>query len=506
MHKAELLRMENIYKSFGPNTILTDVHFTLLPGQVHALLGANGAGKSTLMKIISGVYSLDSGTIKIHGQQVTIQSPADAKRHGVSIIHQELSLVPEMTVAENIYLGKEHKALSSHAFYSSKKLEEHAEKLLARYGIPLEPRAKVRNLSIGQQQLVEIMKAVSDESDILIMDEPTATLTTAETEQLFNVIRSLKEKGIGMVYISHRLDEIQEICDYVTILKDGRNAAEGDIQAFSSERIIELMIGKQLDHYYPTSHRKPGAPVLVLSHVSQGRNLADVSLQLRESEVLGLFGLLGAGQNELLKVVFGAAKYDAGEILVNGQAVTLDSPAKAKAQGIALVTENRKEEGLVLEQGTAANIALASLGALSRWGVKNDAKIRSVANHYKQTLNIKLSSIREPIKNLSGGNQQKAILGKWLYTNPKIILLSEPTRGIDIGARSEIYHLLSDLADQGKAVMVASSDDDEILGLCDRILVMYKGRIVAELKREDATEELLMEYASGAKEQKEVKS
>lgn len=505
MRETELLRMENIYKSFGPNTILKDVHFTLMPGQVHALLGANGAGKSTLMKIISGVYSLDSGTIMIHGNPVTVQSPADAKRHGISIIHQELSLVPEMTVAENIYLGKERKAHPSTIFHSTKKLEEHAEKLIVKYGIPLEPRAKVRDLSIGHQQLVEIMKAVSDESNILIMDEPTATLTTGETEQLFSVIRTLKEKGIGIVYISHRLDEIQEICDYVSILKDGQNSAEGRIQDFSSEKIIESMIGKKLDHYYPTSNRVPGEPILVLSNVTQGRVLDGVSLELRAGEVLGLFGLLGAGQNELLKVVFGAERYDAGEILVYNEAVNVDSPAKAKAHGIALVTENRKEEGLVLEQGAASNIALASMKALSRWGVKDDGKIRSVANRYVETLKIKLSSIREPVKNLSGGNQQKAILGKWLYTDPKIVLLSEPTRGIDIGARSEIYHLLSDLADEGKAVLVASSDADEILGMCDRILVMFKGKVVMELRREDATEELLMEYASGAREQKEVK-
>ncbi len=505
MNEVELLRMENICKSFGPNVILKDVHFTLMPGQVHALLGANGAGKSTLMKIISGVYSLDTGTIRIHGNKVTIQSPADAKRYGVSIIHQELSLVPEMTVAENIYLGKEGSAVSAGAIFSKGNLEAQTKQLLEKYGIPLDARVKVRDLSIGHQQLVEIMKAVSDESDILIMDEPTATLTTGETEQLFAVIRSLKMKGIGIVYISHRLDEIQEICDYVSILKDGRNTAEGRIQDFSSEKIIEQMIGKQLDSYYPTSDRVPGETVLALSNVTKGRVLNQVNVQLREGEVLGLFGLLGAGQTELLKVVFGAESYDEGEILVHNQAVTLDTPAKAKAQGIALVTENRKEEGLILEQGTASNIALASMKSLSQWGLKKDAKIRSVANRYVETLNIKLSTIREPIKNLSGGNQQKAILGKWLYTEPKIVLLSEPTRGIDIGARSEIYHLLSNLADQGRAVLVASSDADEILGMCDRILVMFKGSVIAEVKREEANEELLMEYASGARDKKEVK-
>ncbi|GIQ68950.1 sugar ABC transporter ATP-binding protein [Xylanibacillus composti] len=505
MSEAELLRMDDICKSFGPNVILKDVHFTLLSGQVHALLGANGAGKSTLMKIISGVYTLDSGSVTVQGKQVSIQSPADAKRHGISIIHQELSLVPEMTVAENIYLGKEASANAAGMFFSKGRLEACTEKLLGKYGIPLDPRARVRDLSIGHQQLVEIMKAVSDESNILIMDEPTATLTTGETEQLFTVIRSLKDKGIGMVYISHRLDEIQEICDYVSILKDGRNTAEGPIRDFSSEKIIEHMIGKQLEHYYPSSDRVPGQPVLELSKVTKGHVLNQVSLQLRSGEVLGLFGLLGAGQTELLKVVFGAEEYDEGEIRIQNQAVRLDSPAKAKAHGIALVTENRKEEGLVLEQGTASNIALASMRRLSRWGIKKDGRIRSVANHYVEALNIKLSSIREPVKNLSGGNQQKAILGKWLYTEPNIVLLSEPTRGIDIGARSEIYHLLSDLADQGRAVMVASSDADEILGMCDRILVMFNGNVIAELKREEANEELLMEYASGAREKKEVK-
>lgn len=502
MNGSGLLELTDIDKSFGPNRILHNVHFKLEAGQAHALLGANGAGKSTLVKIISGVYTLDSGTVSLEGEEVQIQSPLGAKKLGISIIHQELSLVPEMTVAENIYLGKERSVGGSSLFFSKSKALAETRRLMEQYGISLDPAKKVRELSIGHQQVVEILKALSDQSRILIMDEPTATLTAGETKQLFGVIRTLKSKGIGMIYISHRLDEIQEVCDYVTIMKDGRVTAEGAIDDFSSERIIECMVGRQVGHYYPSSDRRPKETVLELRAINKMEALNNVSLQLREGEILGIYGLLGAGQTELMKVIFGAERYESGELRLRGEKAVIPSPVKAKEMGIAFVTENRKEEGLVLELGAASNIALASMDKLSGMGIKRGEQMKRVAGSYVQSLNIKLGSLTEPVKNLSGGNQQKVILGKWLYTDPKVILLNEPTRGIDIGARSEIYHLLSELADEDKAIMVASSDADEILGLCDRILVLFKGSIVAEFDRGEATEELLMEYASGAKEKK----
>ncbi|KIL34559.1 hypothetical protein SD71_19000 [Cohnella kolymensis] len=505
MRSTTILEMKDIDKSFGPNRILHSVNFSLDVGQVHALLGANGAGKSTLVKIISGVYALDAGRVFIGGEAVSITSPIAAKNLGISIIHQELSLVPEMTVAENIYLGKERSLGASGLFFARSKAISEAKKLMQQYGISLDPGKKIRDLSIGHQQVVEILKALSDQSRILIMDEPTATLTAGETHQLFAVIRHLKSLGIGIIYISHRLDEIQEICDYVTIMKDGRVTAKGDIADFSSERIIECMVGRQVGHYFPESDRRAKETVLELKDIRKGDVLSGVSLEIRKGEIVGIFGLLGAGQTELTKVMFGAESCDSGEIFLHGSKVDINSPAKAKKLGLALVTENRKDEGLVLELGSASNMALASMGKLARYGIKRDGEIKRMGDSYVQSLNIKLNSLSEPVRNLSGGNQQKVILGKWLYTDPEVILLNEPTRGIDIGARSEIYHLLSRLADKDKGILVASSDADEILGLCDRILVLFRGRVVVEFSRNTATEELLMEYASGAKDNKAVK-
>lgn len=496
---ADLLVLTDIEKSFGTNRILHQVDFQLQKGQVHALLGANGAGKSTLMKIIAGEYTKDAGTIRIEGDEVKIQSPGQAKQYGISVIHQELHLVPEFTVAENVYLGKELVQGPGAFLLSRKTAIQKTQELLDRFQIQLDPLVKVKSLSIGQQQLVEILKAISEDSRVLVMDEPTATLTSGETQQLFAVIESLKAKGIGIIYISHRLDEIQQICDYVTIMKDGRKTAEGPIGAFSNERIIECMVGKQLERFYPSTARIRGNVLLEAKNLNKTGVLRDVSVSFHRGEVVGLFGLLGAGQSELLRVLFGVEPAEEGSILCGGKPVTIDSPLTAMKHRIALVTENRKEEGLVLELGADQNISLCSMPQFSQYGLRSMSRIKEMAAHYVQKLNIKLHSLHHPVRQLSGGNQQKVILGKWLLTSPDLILLSEPTRGIDVGARSEIYRLLDELAQEDKGIVIASSDADEIVGLCDRILVMFKGDIVAEVKKEEASIELLMEYASGAR-------
>ena len=494
----ELLTLKDINKSFGPIQILFNANLTIYKGKVHALLGSNGAGKSTLMKIIAGDHPKDSGSIILNNTPITIGSPAESKKHGISVIHQELNLVPELTVFENIYLGKEFKVgIGKFINHKMKALSE-TQEIIKKYNIDLNPLKKVKDLSIGEQQLVEILKAISEDSKVLIMDEPTAALSARETLQLFEVIKTLKSRGIGIVYISHRLDEIQEICDYVSILRDGKNVADGLIKEFNNERIIEEMVGMEIDNVYPTNTREKGKEILQLVNI-QSKNLKNISFSVSEGEIVGMFGLVGAGQSETLDIIFGAQEYGDGKIKMNGTYVNIDSPIAAKRLGFAYVTENRKEDGLILELGSEENIALPSLAEYSGFGVKRKSVIKKVTNDYVEKLKIKLNSNSQPVKNLSGGNQQKVILAKWLATNPKVILLSEPTRGIDIGARAEIYKILDELADENrKGIVVASSDADEILGISDRILIFFDGKIIAELDKENASREKLMEYASGA--------
>ncbi len=494
----ELLLLKDVNKSFGPIQVLFDVNLTIYKGKVHALLGSNGAGKSTLMKIVAGDYTLDSGTIILDNNEIKISNPSESKKHGISVIHQELNLIPELTVYENIYLGKEFTVGFGNFINSKRKALTMTEDIINKYNIHLDPLKKVKDLSVGEQQLVEILKAVSEDSKVLIMDEPTAALSVQETKQLFEVIKSLKLKGIGIIYISHRLDEIQKICDFVSILRDGKNIKEGSIKEFGNDKIIELMVGTQIDNIFPLNNRKKGKEILKTEKIGNS-NLNDISFSLHEGEIVGLFGLIGAGQNEFLDVLFGSKRYQRGKIFMNNNLVKINSPIDSKKLGLAYVTENRKEEGLVLELGSDENIILPSVKKVSTFGVKREHFINKVTNEYVEKLRIKLNSNSQPVKNLSGGNQQKVILGKWLFTDPEVILLSEPTRGIDVGARSEIYKLLDEFADKDKkGIIVASSDADEILGISDRILVFFNGRIAAELSKEEASREKLMEFASGA--------
>lgn len=494
----ELLLLKDINKSFGPIQILFNANLSIYKGKVHALLGSNGAGKSTLMKIVAGDHSLDSGSIILNNNPISISSPGESKKHGISVIHQELNLVPELTVFENIYLGKEFRVGIGKFINSKMKALSETQDIIKKYNIDLDPLKKIKDLSIGEQQQVEILKAVSEDSKVLIMDEPTAALSAKETQQLFEVIKTLKSRGIGIVYISHRLDEIQEICDYVSILRDGKNVADGLVKDFKNERIIEEMVGMEIDNIFPTNYREKGKEILRLNNI--GNNfLSNISFSVNEGEIVGMFGLVGAGQSELLDILFGAKKHDDGDIYMKGSHVKITSPIIAKKLGLAYVTENRKEEGLILELGSEANIVLPSIKNHSKFGVKRKNVIKRVANDFIKKLKIKLNSNSQPVKNLSGGNQQKVILGKWLSTNPEIILLSEPTRGIDVGARTEIYKLLDELANkEKKGIVVSSSDADEIIGISDRILVFFDGKVIAELDKENASREKLMEYASGA--------
>jgi len=493
----ELLHLKGIRKSFGPVTVLHDVNFVVYEGFVHALLGSNGAGKSTLMKIASGNYSLNAGEIFLKGERIAINNPSDAKKHGISIIHQEFNLVPDLKVYENVFLGKEIKTGIGSIINSKKEAFVRTKSIIDKFNLSIDPNKQVRDLSVGEQQLVEILKAISEDSNVLIMDEPTAALSIKEAKRLFEVIYSLKSQGIGIIYISHRLDEIQEICDYISVMRNGRNVADGNIDSFTNEKIIEYMVGSKIKNMFPIKNNKKGEEVLEVKNLSNNF-IEDVSFKVHKGETVGVFGLIGSGHANLLDTLFGLNKIKEGNIYFKGEPVKIASPIDAKKTGLAYVTENRKEDGIIPDLGTAENITIPNMGKYSSFFIKKSKTIKKEGQFYKDKLNIKLNSLAQPIKNLSGGNQQKVVLGKWLATDPKVILLNEPTRGIDVGARTEIYTLLNNLTkDDDKAVVLSSSDSEEVIGLSDRILVFFQGEIIAEISSNDATDEKLMEYASG---------
>ncbi|MFD1415773.1 sugar ABC transporter ATP-binding protein [Oceanobacillus jeddahense] len=501
----DLLKMRSITKSFGPVEVLKDVDLTLMRGSVHALLGSNGAGKSTLMKILSGNHMSDSGEVYLKGKKISIVDPKSSKENGISIIHQEFNLIPDLTVYENVFLGKEIRKGFLNFINSKKESLKHTQKLIDKYGLDIDAEKPIRELSVGEQQVVEILKAISEDSSILIMDEPTAALSIKESERLFEVVESIKAQGIGIIYISHRLDEIQRICDYVTVMRDGKNIKEGGISEFSNEKIIEYMVGTKMENMFPEKNNIIGEDLLALNHLSN-EFINNINISVKKGEILGLFGLIGSGHTKVLDALFGINKIMEGVILINGKEEKISSPSDAKKLGIAYVTENRKEEGLILDLGVTDNIIIPSMKLYASYGVKNQKKIMNAGKYYKEKLSIKLNHLSDPVVNLSGGNQQKVVLSKWLATQPEVILLSEPTRGIDVGARSEIYRILTNLTtEEEKAVLMASSDSEEVLGLSDRILIFFEGKIVAEIKAEEATPEILMEYASGARNAEGVK-
>lgn len=491
-----ILQMNQISKSFPGVKVLDNVHFSLHSGEVHALMGENGAGKSTLMKILGGIYTKDSGEVQVKGELQDIVSPSMATGLGIAIIHQELNLIPHLTVMENIFLGREF-IYGKTKFINWPMMKREAKRYLSQLGINIDPGMNVGDLSVGRQQMVEIAKALSMDAQILVLDEPTAALTDREIDALFEVVESLKNKGVGMIYISHRMEEIFRICDRVTVLRDGKYVGTENIAETSMAKLVKMMVGREINDRFPKIDVPIGEEKLKVEGLSRKGTLKDISFSVRSGEIVGVAGLMGAGRTELAKAIFGAEPPDQGSIWMDGKPVRIRKPIDAIRAGIALVTEDRKEEGLLLEQSIRDNLSLPNMKKLSSSAFINPRKEKELADSTIKKLGVKTSNAEKAVGSLSGGNQQKVVIGKWLANHPQVLILDEPTRGVDIGAKKEIYDLMNQLASQGVAILMISSELPEVLGMSDRILVMHEGRISGELTREQANQENIMRYATG---------
>jgi ribose transport system ATP-binding protein len=496
-----LLEASGISKSFPGVQALDDVALTVRRGRLHALLGENGAGKSTLMNILAGVFPPDRGQIALAGRPVRFRNPREAQAAGISIIFQELNLIPELSVAENIFLGRE--PTSRLGLIDYRTMHRQSRALLDELELDVSPQTPVSRLRVGAQQVVEIAKALSFQSRVIIMDEPTSAITDQEIGVLFRIIRQLKERGVGIIYITHKLDELSHVADDVTVLRDGKLIGTAQFAQLTHDDMVRMMVGRELSDLFPKSSTEFGDEVLrvrrmSLQHPERKGDLVvgDVSFSVRRGEVVGLFGLMGAGRTELLQTIFGLhARTSTGTVFVEGRPVRIRSPRDAIAAGLALAPEDRKSDALLLEMSVAENITLATLSSATRFGLLRPARERQIAEHYVGRLAVRTPSLRQLVRNLSGGNQQKVVLSKWLATDPKVLLLDEPTRGIDVNAKQEIYTLVDELARRGLGVMIVSSELPEILAVADRILVLCEGRITREFQRGEATEESALRAA-----------
>jgi ribose transport system ATP-binding protein len=489
-----LLRTEAVRKAFPGVQALDGVDFTLLPGEVHVLLGENGAGKSTLIKMLSGAHRPDSGRILMDGSPVRIHGAQDAARLGIAAIHQEFHLVPDMTVAENVFLGRQPRRFG---LLDRGRMEADAAALLARVGVDVSPRTRLRRLGVAQLQMVEIAKALSLQARVLIMDEPTAVLTTGEVERLFRIVRRLRADGVGVVFITHKLEEVAQLGDRVTVLRDGRSVTQVAADNGRDE-LVRLMVGRSIEQQYPRTRSRPSrdsTPLLRVEGLCRAGRFRDVSFEVRSGEVVSLAGLVGAGRTEVARAVFGADPYDTGVVRVSGRALPRHDVAAALAAGIGLVPEDRKAQGLLLDASVAENLGLVTLRGATRGGLVDRAGQRRAAGRMAQQLAVRMSGLDQPARTLSGGNQQKVVIGKWLLAQSRVLILDEPTRGVDVGAKVEIYRLVNELTASGHGVLMISSDLPEVLGMSDRILVMCKGRITGELPAEQATQDAVMDLA-----------
>lgn len=488
------LEMRGIAKSFAGNTVLSDVNLRAYAGEVLALLGENGAGKSTLMKILAGVHRPDAGEVLLEGATTNFHSPADALKHGIAMIYQELSLAPHLSVAENIFLGREPSSLGG--IINRAQLLRNAEELLGQFGFKIDPGAKVGSLSTAKRQLVEISRAVAEARKIVVMDEPTSSLSNSEVEDLFRVIALLKKRGLAIIYISHRLEELDEIADKVTILRDGEAVYSGNWGEISREDAIRHMVGRELTEVFPTRSCKRGQVRLKVRNLSKSPLFSNVSFEAYAGEILGIAGLAGAGRTELVEAVFGTHPATGGEIEIDGKRVSHATPPSSLEAGLSLLTEDRKKTGLCLNQSIATNLTLANIDALVSNGVFQAAEEQSVTESFISKLSIKPPVPRKIVSRLSGGNQQKVLLGRWLFAKTNVFLLDEPTRGVDVGARTEIYRAINEMAEAGAAIVMVSSDLPELLGMADRILVMRRGKMVAELDARKTTQEEILQHAA----------
>lgn len=488
----ELLRIEGLRKTFPGVVALDRVDFDLRRGEVHVLLGENGAGKSTLIKMLSGAYTPDEGKILAGGEEVRIHGAQDSERLGIATIYQEFNLVPDLTVAENIFLGRQPRR---YGMIDRKTMEADAAVLLERVGVNVSPRARVRELGIARLQMVEIAKALSLNARVLIMDEPTAVLTSEEVEKLFVIVRKLREDGVGVVFITHHLEEIAALGDRVTVIRDGKSV--GQVPASTPEdELVRLMVGRSIEQQYPRARGDVSdAPLLSVEGLTRDGVFHDVSFEVRAGEVVGIAGLVGAGRTEVVRAVFGADPYDRGAVKVSGAALKRHDVGAAMAAGIGLVPEDRKGQGLVLDQSVEENLGLVTLKAATKGGVVDLKGQHDAAARIAEQLGVRMAGLGQQVRTLSGGNQQKVVIGKWLLADTKVLILDEPTRGIDVGAKVEIYQLINELTAAGAAVLMISSDLPEVLGMSDRVLVMAQGRIAGELPAGEATQDAVMSLA-----------
>ena len=491
-----LLDLQHAAKSFGAVQALIDGSVTLRAGEVHALLGENGAGKSTLVKILAGVHQPDSGTLTVGGREVALHGPAAARAAGIAVIYQEPTLFPDLTVAENMFVGRQ--PLRQGRRIDRRAMQDEAAAIFKRLGVPLDPARIARGLSIADQQVVEIGKALSLDATVIVMDEPTAALSAAEVDRLFEVTRTLKSQQAAVLFISHRLEEVFAICQAVTVMRDGRHVMSSDLAGLTANDLVRAMVGRELaERPAEAAGAQAGEAVLTVERLTREGVFTDISLTVRSGEIVALAGLVGSGRSEVARAVFGIDRYDAGQVAMDGKRLKKASPTSAMAAGIGFVPEDRRQQGLVMDMSIQQNVALASLGTLQKGGLIRASAERAMASDWGSRLKIKYGKLTDPVAMLSGGNQQKVVLAKWLGRKPRLLIVDEPTRGIDVGTKAEVHHLLTDLAKSGVAILMISSELPEVLGVADRILVMREGRLVGEFSHDDASEEAVMSAAMG---------
>ncbi len=489
-----ILEMRNISKTFPGVKALDNVQLQVKPGEVHALMGENGAGKSTLMKILMGIYTKDpEGEILFDGKPYNVSNPKEAMEHGVAMIHQELNPILDLPVYENIFVGRE---IKKHGLVDKKAMSREAKKLIDEYGLHISPNETLRNLTVAQCQLIEIIKAVSINAKVIVMDEPTAAITEREVETLFEHINNLKKKGVAIIYISHRMDEIFRICDTISVFRDGKYIGKGSTEELTENDLIKMMVGREITDQFPKLEAKIGDVVFEAKNINYKKKVKNVSISVKAGEIYGIAGLVGAGRSELVESIFGVRRMDSGEVYVKGKKVDVKQPSDIINEGVALVTEDRKVTGLNLVGTVGENISMVAIKKMLSGGLYSKAKAIKSSDEYIEKLKIKTPSGNEIVGNLSGGNQQKVVIAKWLLNEPDIIIMDEPTRGIDVGAKRDIYILMGELVQQGKAVIMISGEIPELMGVCDRIGVMAEGTLSGELSRDEFSQEKIMELAS----------
>lgn len=491
------IELKNIHKAFGSNEVLKGVNLTLKSGEVHALMGENGAGKSTLMNILTGIHKQDKGQIFVDGKEVSFKNPLEAEAHGIAFIHQELNIWPNLSILENLFMM--HSITNGMGVLDFKAMRKLAEEKCREIEIELPLDMEAGECSVGQQQMTEIVRNLLVDAKVVIMDEPTAALTERETEKLFEVMRSLKKRGVAMVYISHRMEEVTANCDTITVMRDGVSVATKSVKEYGMEQIIRDMVGRSITEFYPDRRNTPEEVILEVKSFNQTGVFRDVSFNLRKGEILGVAGLMGAGRTEIMRAIFGVDPHESGELVFKGEPLKITKPEDAIKAGMAFVTENRKTEGLILDFSILRNIALPSVDTFAKNSVINFGKLSGFADEMAKKLGVKAHSLELEAGALSGGNQQKVVIAKWVGMNPDVIIMDEPTRGIDVGAKRDIYELMNELTASGVSIIMVSSELPEVLGMSDRILVVHEGRIAGELLRDEADQEKIMTLATGGK-------